>query len=294
MTFEKATYRMKRRDFLTALASAIAASGYLPLLAQVQKQTREAPRLTRQIRNIFTRPPAIEPITGFLPSFQGVSDGSVDSGEYELTYTAVIWAGVDPKTNRTQTREGGSLVLKRRQDGSRSLYTVDQKRQHGRRINHIYADCISAGLNDALMEWEVTSSFSEARTGNEIPDLALAEKGTVRDNVIRLSDGRTDAEFFATGPVLSQWNVLGMLAKGGFGETPVRFELMHELSVFKPGQMLKYTGEVQVPLAAGDVSLHCYSQTGYGVLPTHYLVDRAGRVQLITQSMLSWALQKVT
>jgi len=285
---------MKRRDFLTALASAIAASGYLPLLAQVQEQTGEAPRLARQIRNIFTRPPAIEPITGFLPSFRGVSDDSVDSGEYELTYTAVIWAGVDSKTNRSQTREGGSLVLKHRQDGSRSLYTVDQKRQHGRRINHLYADCISAGLNGALMGWRVTSSFLEARTGNKVPELTLAEKGTVQGNVIRLTDGRTDAEFLATGPVLSQWNVLGMLGKGAFERTPVRFDLMHELSVFKPGQMLKYTGEVQVPLAAGDVSLHCYAQTGYGVLPTHYLVDRAGRVQLITQSMLNWALQKVT
>jgi hypothetical protein len=294
MTFGKATYRMKRRDFLTALASAIAASGYLPLLTQAQKQAREVPRPARQMRNIFTRPPAIEPITGFLPSFQGVSDGSVDSGEYELTYTAVIWAGVDSKTNRTQTREGGSLVLRRRQGGSRSLYTVDQKRQHGRRINHLYADCISAGLNDALMEWKVTSRFLEAKTGNEIPELTLAEKGTVQGNVIRLNDGCTDAEFLATGPLLSQWNVLGMLAKGAFEKTPVRFELMHELSVFKPGQMLKYTGEVQVPLATGDVNLHCYAQTGYGVLPTHYLVDRAGRVQLITQSMLNWALQKVT
>jgi hypothetical protein len=144
------------------------------------------------------------------------------------------------------------------------------------------------------MEWEVTSSFSEARTGNEIHGLALAEKGTVQGNVIRLSDGRTDAEFLATGPVLSQWSLLGMLAKGASEKTPVRFDLMHEISVFKPGQMLRYTGEVQVPLAAGDVSLRCYAQTGYGVLPTHYLVDRAGRVQLITQSMLNWALQKVT
>ena len=35
-------------------------------------------------------------------------------------------------------------------------------------------------------------------------------------------------------------------------------------------------------------------QTGWGILPTHYLVDKAGRVQLITQETVSWALTKLS
>ena len=33
------------------------------------------------------------------------------------------------------------------------------------------------------------------------------------------------------------------------------------------------------------------AQTGRAVVPTHYLVDRRGRVQLITMSQVNWALQ---
>jgi hypothetical protein len=33
-----------------------------------------------------------------------------------------------------------------------------------------------------------------------------------------------------------------------------------------------------------------YVQTGYGVLPIHYLVDRRGQVQLITQSTINRVL----
>lgn len=251
------------------------------------------PGSPRQTRNIFTQPPAIEPITGYLPSFHTVEDGSLDSGDYELTYTAILWGGINPKTNRLQNREGGSLVLRRRQDGKRALYTVNQKRRHSRRVNHLNAEFMCSGPSDALTEWRITSSFLEAETGNEVPGLTFSEEGTIKGNVIHLSDSRTETEFRAKRPALSQWNVLGLLAKGAFRKTPIRFDLMHELSVFKPGQSLKYTGEIQIPVATGDVSLHCYAQIGYGVLPTHYLVDSAGRVQLITQSMLNWALQSI-
>ena len=207
---------MKRREFLlvTAMASAAVASGHLPLLAQAQKQTKETEPVDhgspRQTRNIFTQPPAIEPITGYLPSFRMVEDGSVDSGDYELTYTAIIWAGIDPETGKSQNREGGSLVLRRRQDAEHALYTVNQKRRHGRRVNHLSAEIVCAGQNDALVEWRITSSFLEPGTGDEIAGLTHSEEGTVRDNVILMSDGRTNTKIRITAPVLTQWNVLGL------------------------------------------------------------------------------------
>ena len=291
---------MKRREFLlvTAMASTAAVSGYLPLLGRTQERIKEAESVTpgspKLTRNIFTQPPAIEPITGYLPSFRPVSGGSLNLGDYELTYKAIVWNGVNPETGKSRNGEAGSLVLRRRQDGEHAFYTVDQKRQHGKRFNHLHAELVCSGSDDALTEWRITSSFLETRTGNEVPDLTLREEGTVRDNTIHISDGRTNTEFRATDPVLSQWNVPGLLAKGSLRDITFRFDLMHELSVFKPGQTLRYSGEVQIPVATGNVNLHCYAQTGYGVLPTHYLVDGTGRVQLITQSMLNWALQSVS
>lgn len=291
---------MNRRDFLlvTAMASAAIASGNLPLLAQTKERTKEKnlvkPKARRQTRNIFTQPPAIEPITGYLPAFSMVEDGDLNSGSYELTYKAILWSGVDSEINKSKNREGGSLVLRRqRQAGDRAIYTVDQKRQHGRRINHLNAEIICSDSDDYLMEWRMTSSFSEARTGDKVSELDFSEEGKIQGNAISLSNGHTDDEFQTKKLVFSQWNMVGLLAKGVFHSMPIEFDMMHELSVFKPDQMLKYSGEVQISVATDDASLHCYVQTGYGVLPTHYLVDCMGRVQLITQSMLSWALQEV-
>ena len=43
----------------------------------------------------------------------------------------------------------------------------------------------------------------------------------------------------------------------------------------------------------GKAKLHSYLQTGDAIVPTHYLVDAHGRVQLITMSMVNWALTEL-
>jgi hypothetical protein len=232
----------------TAMALAAIASGNLPLLAQIKEQAKEKnsvkQKVPRRIRNIFTQPPAIEPITGYLPSFSMVEDADFNSGSYELTYKAILWTGVDSEINKSTNREGGSLVLRRRQEGDRSIYTVDQKRQHGRRINHLNAEIICSDSDDYLMEWNIDSSFSEARTGEKVPELDFREEGRIQGNVISLSDGHTDSEFQTKKPVFSQWNIIGLLTKRVFHSMPIEFDVIHELSVFKPDQTLRYGGEV--------------------------------------------------
>jgi len=71
----------------------------------------------------------------------------------------------------------------------------------------------------------------------------------------------------------------------------VTFDLLQDLSLFKPNQSLTYDGVTPVKLRDGKtVMLKTYAQTGQGILPTHYLLDDQGRPQLITSSILSWAL----
>jgi hypothetical protein len=65
---------------------------------------------------------------------------------------------------------------------------------------------------------------------------------------------------------------------------------MLDESTLRPNQTLRYTGQVEIPVASGTARLDSYAQTGWGIIPTHYLVDDAGRVQLITISTVNWAL----
>jgi len=53
---------------------------------------------------------------------------------------------------------------------------------------------------------------------------------------------------------------------------------------------IKYTKPLRFALAGGSARLDCYAQTGWRVVPTHYLVDADGRVQLITMASVNWVL----
>jgi hypothetical protein len=61
-------------------------------------------------------------------------------------------------------------------------------------------------------------------------------------------------------------------------------------STLRSDQTISYTGQIEIPIAAGTAKLDSYVQTGQGIVPTHYLVDADGRVQLITMSYVNWAL----
>jgi hypothetical protein len=53
-------------------------------------------------------------------------------------------------------------------------------------------------------------------------------------------------------------------------------------------------GKIEIPVKGGTVMLDSYAHTGWGVTPTHYLVDAQGRVQLITMTTVNWALITTT
>jgi hypothetical protein len=71
------------------------------------------------------------------------------------------------------------------------------------------------------------------------------------------------------------------------------FDLLQDLSLFKPNQVLVYDGETHFQCEGGrSVTLQTYAQKGEGILPVHYLLDGQGWPHLITCSMVSWALSK--
>ena len=91
---------------------------------------------------------------------------------------------------------------------------------------------------------------------------------------------------------MTQWTLPSLLSRRAAPSLHVPFDLLEDLSLYKPDQRLTYDGQTKVPLANGrSTTLETFAQTGQGILPKHYLVDSRGRVQLITGSFLSLALQ---
>lgn len=93
-------------------------------------------------------------------------------------------------------------------------------------------------------------------------------------------------------PLVGRWALPQLLASGKIKNKPLRFDMLDD-STLRSDQTLKYCGELEIPTKTDAAKLDCYAQTGCGILPTHYLVDGGGRVQLITQEIVNWALTEL-
>ena len=318
-----------RRSFLdlTAGASALAIAGHLPVLAgEARGKDRKGARRGGSAAaktNIFTEPPAIEPVTGYLRTFRpaagagrvGAPDstsgvlmrrGGMRSGDFTAAYRVVCWRGVHPATGRARNLVAGALTVRRRGGDGEAVYEISERRQ-GQSTGEWRARLTCGGELDALVRWTFTSEVGPRSGGPPGADLTFTEEGRCRDGVVEQSTGLSKVVHRGKGPLLAQWSLLHILAlgpgryarlrrgptNGPAKGTSLRFDMLADCSVYKPGQALRYGGKIEVPTAAGNVRLDCYAQTGYGILPIHYLVDEAGRVQLITQADTNWALQSV-
>jgi hypothetical protein len=134
--------------------------------------------------------------------------------------------------------------------------------------------------------WTLKSSVERAA------DVGFTETGAWDGNLMTVKAKSWTQKRTTSLPLISQWALLPLLASGKIKKKPLKFDMLDN-STLRPGQTLGYCGKVEVPVSGVKVKLDCYAQTGYGILPTHYLVDDAARVQLITQETVNWALTKL-
>jgi len=93
-------------------------------------------------------------------------------------------------------------------------------------------------------------------------------------------------------PLIARYALWPLLASGKLKVEPLKFDMLDECTL-RRDQTLRYMGQLEVPVKDGTATLDSYAHTGWGVVPTHYLVDDQGRVQLITMSTVNWALKTV-
>lgn len=271
---------MNRRKFLqTAAATTLAAQVFVPLFgAEQQRARRQRAEKARPIGpgNIFVEPPAIEPITGFLPRFTPVAEGTMRN-EFSATYAPVLCHGSAAKS-KNAVNGLGSLVI---DFSSPSCKTREVRRGPFANVVETQVQC--EGEFNAVTNWTLVSSVEG------IPDVRFVETGTWDGNRMVVKSKSWTQERPTGRLLIARWALLPLLASGKLRSKPLSFDLLDD-STLRPKQTLRCTGKVEVPLATGKAKMDCYVQTGAGVVPTHYLVDSSGRVQLITMTTVNWAL----
>ena len=275
---------MNRRELLQLSAStaALTAGGALPLLTAAPKRTKKRRKnkswATSGSRNIFTEPSAIEPITGYLPKFKPAGAGSM-SDDFTAIYSLVQSYGSGAKS---RNKVSGSLLVT-----FKGAACTSKEVRENRPANIVKTELRCAGALNTAKSWTLKSSVE--RTG----DIGFTETGVWDGKQMTVKSKSWTQKRNTSHPLIGQWALLPLLAAGKLKGKPLEFDMLDN-STLRGGQTLGYCGKVEVPVSGDKVKLDCYAQTGYGILPIHYLVDSGGRVQLITQETVNWALTKLT
>lgn len=279
------TVSIDRRQFLQSglIAATLVATGRLPLLGgQVDGGSNI---------DASTGPYAAKPIRGYLRRFSPADLPFHKQRQYSLTYDIIHWGANNSKTGTPANSVLGQVAIKRRMAKDRVMYDVVQQTRIGGVNNFVEAE-ITCNVDDwnSLRQWELRT-YHIGPDSRVDPLSKITENGDCKNGHIRIDSGKYHYGYTAENPVVTQWTVLDFLIRRASSTLNVSFDLLQDLSLFKPNQSLFYDGVTNLDLKGGQaVTLQTYAQTGEGILPIHYLLDTQGRPQLITGSILSWAL----
>ena len=270
---------MDRRDFLqTAAVSTLAAQGYLPLLAAEGKgknKKKAKKDVYTHSSNIYTEPTAIESITGYLPKYKPVVAGAMDK-PFAAKYLLINCSGSAVKS---KNHVGGSIDVAF-SNGACSTTEVRKGKPFG---SSVKTEVKFGGKFNTVSSWTLDSSVEG------VPDTRFVEKGTWDGKTMVVKSKSWTQKSSTSNPLIGRWALLGLLSSGKLKPKPLTFDMLDD-STLRNDQTIRYTGQIEIPVSGGTAKLDSYAQTGSGIVPTHYLVDAEGRVQLITMSAVNWAL----
>lgn len=263
---------------LAGRAAALLAAGRLPLLG-----------------SSAGLPPGVSPVQGYLSTH---APGVGGSPANKLRYSVLRWTRTDPSSGRTNNVGIGEIELNVSRQGDAVRIRILQTTRYSQPVNRLEADVL-CDRDDllSLRSWRVKSSI-EGRD-----DCVYEAHGEFDGESIRIDDGMAERRLPAEGPLVCPWTLpLALARRSRFeagGKTPsrvslLRVSLLDDLLLYKPGQRIEAGPQARVPYQDGEHVLESWSHSGPAVLPLHYLVDDAGLPQLITQSVLAWALQEAS
>lgn len=275
-----------RRQFLQSglMATSLVAAGRLPLLA----------RGSDGGSGIDGRsgPCAIKPVRGYVRRFSPAKAELNRRGAGALTYDVIHWPATVAQTAAPSGSVVGQVSIAHEVRGDSVSYEVKQRKRIGGVDNFLEARvACNADVFHSVREWRLKSYERDPRGG--VDRLSeLTETGRCDGGRIRVEGDRYHYEYAAKNPLITQWHVPDLLRRGAEVGAPIRFDLLQDLSLFKADHVLSYDGKTEVRLSRGrTILMATYAQTGQGILPVHYVLDAQRRPQLVTSSIVSWALK---
>jgi len=140
------------------------------------------------------------------------------------------------------------------------------------------------------VKWRLSSRFF-GPDNEELSDLGIAETVSVQaDTLVAETPTGTRRRQI---PVLltSDWSLFEAVQRLDVGQARKwEVNLLEGLSILKPGQQISYRGLCQEKLGAETMPLHCFQQSGHGVLPTEFWLNRDHRLLAVVSMNKAYIL----
>lgn len=141
---------------------------------------------------------------------------------------------------------------------------------------------------EGLVHWHVEVTFSRLYP---LARSKTHETGHISDDTIVTRQRDREITYERTNCVHTQWTLPDVFSEVKAKGKAFEFDLLQNAQVLRPKQVLTYEGEWEFVVKDGErVTWGHFLHLGYGTLPTNYLVDASGVVQIVTGGVNSLAL----
>ncbi len=215
---------------------------------------------------------SLEAFPEFFEKFTPPAGGFDPRGAWKLSYGVWLFAG--------EPGAVGCLEIERQPAADGAALKVAARIAHlnGYQQQNAALECAADTLS-SLRSLEL-ESVSGTPEGQPIPATKTSARVQVRGSTVQFARGTRQRSARAAPPVVASWGLFDALQRLSPDQpTTLEFTLLDDGDLLKPAQRLTYAGKTSVQVAGGaGLALHCWEQTGHGVLPTHYWRDAHGRL----------------
>jgi hypothetical protein len=102
------------------------------------------------------------------------------------------------------------------------------------------------------------------------PDIRFIEKGTWDGKTVLVKSKSWTQKRSTSHPLIARWALPPLLSSGIIKSKPLIFDMLDD-STLRSDQILRYTGQIVIPVAGGNAKLDCYAQTGRGIVIRAYV-----------------------
>jgi len=229
---------------------------------------------------------------GAVDEFPSTPEDFKPSGNWANTYRIWTCHGYRESSND----DVGFLRIKKNIDANGEIFDLHIEQtvvQTDAMLSNIEAQITCLNNEYASpVKWQTSSRFS-GPDGKLLKDLCTAETVSVegRGMTIETPAGILQRRFDSDRPLTSDWSLFETVQRWGTGQAGhLLSDMLEGLCSLKKNQHIIYAGVFQ--MGADSASFFRFTQSGIGILPTDYWLDRSHRLLAVTSMNKAYILDE--